>query len=79
MRGFSSEYVVHIQKYFVKSIEKKRGASFGDGRKFLAEFPSDKTPKQVQGKVKNLIKTTKRVTKNVTCFEKTRQMAVVSY
>ena len=58
-RGFSPEYVIQIEKYFEKTIENKKPASLGDCRKFLSKFPSDKTPKQVQDKVKNLVKSAK--------------------
>lgn len=55
-RGFTDEYAKLIEEYFSAYIKKKQGISPNNARAFLRKYPSEKTYKQIQDKVRNFFR-----------------------
>ena len=58
-RGFSKEYLPFIEEHFAQSIERKKPVTLASCRDFLRKHPTNRSAKQIQDKVKNLIKAIK--------------------
>ena len=48
-----------IEQHFAASIQRKNPVILASCREFLMKYPTDRSPKQIQDKVKNLIKAIK--------------------
>ena len=58
-KGTSPEYVTTVREHFKTAIEKKKCVSLSDCREFLKKFPADITAKQLQDRIRCMIKSSK--------------------